>query len=87
MISVRVVPVGVDAQHFQAGREHTLRNAQTTDCIEQSQDVDDNFLVVMEFVFASFHPAVKLLPIFSRVMSVLVLIIYQRKILKRFFLE
>jgi hypothetical protein len=87
VIAVRVVPVGVETHPFQARREHTMRNSQTTDCVEQSQDVNDDFLVVKEFVFASFHPVVKFLPMFSRVTSGLILLVYQRKIFQRLFLE
>ena len=87
MIAVRVVPMGVETQLFQARCKHTLRNSQTTDCVEQSQDVNDDFLVMKEFVFTSFHPVIKLLPVFSCVTPGLVLFVYQRKILQRFLLK
>ena len=64
-----------------------MRNSQTTDCVEQTHDVDDDFHVMVEYVLASFHPVVKLLTLFFRVTSGLVVFIYQGEIIQRLLLE
>ena len=64
-----------------------MRDSQTADCVEQTHDVNDHFHVMMECVFASFHPIVKLLPLFFRVTSGLVVFVYQGKIIQRLLLE